>query len=314
MKTTFNILFFLLVGSFSYLLVSIIDDKKVWKKISKIVNEKNQKYYEELIKYKNKNAKVKLTTKLNLIYRINIALDKAGIKVGMVINPITIIIYSVLSFIVCYYIVFDIFKIHILSIVISLPAILIPQTSLSIMAELKSEKIEKAMLDFVLQLKNYTEINNDIVYAFKQVKTVEPLQGYIDKFLIEINSGIKFEKAIDNIKEKLNFEILKSFFSNIEHCYIYGGSFTKLISKSYDSINKLQKEKATRKQETKSARLVLGILIFLDLFVYFSFIRNNYDNYLIMTTRFLGNVILYWNFISIWLLILLMKNVKKLDY
>ena len=314
MKTTFNILFFLLVGSFSYLLVSIIDDKKVWKKISKIVNEKNQKYYEELIKYKNKNAKVKLTTKLNLIYRINIALDKAGIKVGMVINPITIIIYSVLSFIVCYYIVFDIFKIHILSIVISLPAILIPQASLSIMAELKSEKIEKAMLDFVLQLKNYTEINNDIVYAFKQVKTVEPLQGYIDKFLIEINSGIKFEKAIDNIKEKLNFEILKSFFSNLEHCYIYGGSVTKLISKSYDSINKLQKEKATRKQETKSARLVLGILIFLDLFVYFSFIRNNYDNYLIMTTRFLGNVILYWNFISIWLLILLMKNVKKLDY
>ena len=113
------------------------------------------------------------------------------------------------------------------------------------------------MLDFLLQLKNYTKINNDIVYAFGQVKTIDPLQKHINTFLLELNSGIKFEKAIDNIKEKLDFKAFKTVFSNIEYCYIYGGDFSLLMDKSYKMIYKIQGEKTSRVQETQSARIVL---------------------------------------------------------
>jgi hypothetical protein len=40
----------------------------------------------------------------------------------------------------------------------------------------------------------------------------------------------------------------------------------------------------------------------------------NPENYNIMQKTFIGNAILYWNFISIWLLVLLANKVKKLDY
>lgn len=79
-------------------------------------------------------------------------------------------------------------------------------------------------------------------------------------------------------------------------------------------ISSVQNEKNAREQETMGARIVLIILIILDLFVYFTFIKNNYENYLIMTKSFIGNIILYWNFISIWILLLLIYKVKKLDY
>lgn len=309
-----NILLFAFICVFSYLLAELIINTKLNEKISKYINDKNEKYYNDLINYYNKNKKVKITSKLNLIYKINILIDKASLKRGLLINPVSIILLCILSFILCCFVVYSIFKVILLSIIIALPSIMLPIFILNLIAEKNNSKIEKGMLDFILQLKNYTRINNDIVYAFKQVKTIEPLQGYINTFLVEINSGIKFEKAIENIKEKINFDKLKMVFTNIEHCHLHGGDYKELMDKSYQMISRVQKEKNSRKQETKSARLVLGILILLDLIVYFSFIKNNYENYLIMSNRFFGNIILYWNFISIWLLLVLMNKVKKLDY
>jgi len=255
-----------------------------------------------------------MTAKLNAIYRLGIMLEKAGIKSNLLINPYMLLITCILCLILGYFIAFNIFKIVFLSIIISLPAALLPIFVLNLMAEHKSNKLEKLLLDFILQLKNYTKINNDIVYALKQVKTLEPMQGFVDSFLVEVNSGVKFEKAIENIKEKVAFEKLKQVFSNIEYCYIYGGDFSILMDKSYNMISSVQREKSKRMQGTKSARIVMGILIVLDLFIYFSFIKNNPSNLSLMTKRFVGTLILYWNFISIWLLIWLMNRVKKLEY
>ena len=314
MITIINILLFATILVVAYFLLDMVYTNRVSEKISKYVERKNEKYYNDIIKHYNKNNNYKLTTKLNYFHRINILIDKAGIKFGIIANPVSIIILCVLSFMCCYLLVYSVIRIILLSIVISLPGFLIPILILKIIGNYKVSRIEDSVLDFLLQLRNYTRINNDIVYAFKQVETVDPLQSYIDTFLVELNSGIKFEKAVNNIKDKISLGKLKDIITNIEHCYLYGGDFCELMRKSYVTISKIQKEKKQRIQDTKNARIVLGILIFLDLFVYFSYIKNNYQNYLLMTNRLLGIVILYWNFISIWGLLFLMNRVQKLDY
>ena len=309
-----KILLFVLIVFDSYLIVKKIKELNLLNKINKYLEEKNQIYYDELLKYYDKNKKINLKKKFGLLDKINLKLDKAGIKRGLLINPITIFLLSILSFVFAYLIAFRFFKIILLSLIVSLPAILIPNVILNAIGSYKLEKIEKIFPNFLLQLKNYTRINNDIIYAMQEVQTIEPLQTYINTFLIEINSGIKFERATQNLKEKIDISCFKDFFSNLEYCYLYGGSFSELIDKSYKMINEIQKEKDARVQETKSARLVLFILIFLNLFVYISNIKNNYENYLIMQKSIIGNAILYWNFISIWLLVWLANRVKKLDY
>ena len=221
---------------------------------------------------------------------------------------------GIIIFLISYGIVFQIFQIVLLSFLISFPMIFSPVIILSWIAEIKNKKIEKVILNFLLQLKNYTQINNDIIYALKEVKTIEPLQSHVKRFLLEINSGMKFEKAIENLKEKLTFERFRMVFTNMQYCYLHGGDFSELMTKNYKLIGSIQNEKKRREQETMSARIVLGVLIILDLFIYFTFIKNNYENYEVMTKSFLGNLILYWNFISIWLLVFLMHKVKKLDY
>ncbi len=309
-----RILFIILVGIVSFFVAKYLIEANLNEKVSKYIEKKSEQYYRETQIYYNKNKKVKLTTKLNLLHKIDVLLEKASLKRGLFINPIVVIMLCVLSFLLCYIVFHSVLKIVLLSIIISIPGLFIPIFVLKQIADYNNSKIEKGMLDFLLQLKNYTQVGNDIVYAFSQLKTIEPLQSYINKFLIEINSGVKFEKAIENIKEKIAIEKLRNVFSNIEHCYLHGGDFKELIGKSYQMISKVQHEKKTRIQETKSTRIVLAILIALDILVYFSYIKNNPENYEIMTQRFLGIIILYWNFISIWILFALMDKVKKLDY
>ncbi len=297
-----------------YFAVQIISAKNMNRKVSDFIKRKNQKNYEELLKYYANCQKIKVTTKLNIFHKIHILIDRAGLTRNLFINPISIILLGIFSFVCCYGIVFQVFKVILLSALIALPACFLPIYILMCIGDAKSKKIEKVMLNFLLQLKNYTQINNDILYAFRQVKTIEPLQGYIRKFLVEINSGVKFEKAMENLKEKITFQKMREVLTNMQYCYIHGGNFSQLMAKSYKVISAIQKEKSSREQETMSARIVLMVLIILDFIVYFTSVKGNYENYVIMTKSFFGNFILYWNFISIWLLILLMNRVKKLDY
>ena len=309
-----KIIFLVLLASSIYLSLNLAKENKMPLKINRYIKNKNDQYYDNLLKYYEKNKKVKLKEKLNYFHKINILIDRCELKRGIIINPISIIAIGILCVNIAYVISFRFFGIILLSFIISLPFFYLPFVILSFIAEHKEQKIEKVFLNFLLQLKNHTQISNDIVIAMKEVKTVEPLNSYVKKFLIEISNGIKFEKAIENFKEKIKVGQIKMFLTNVEHCYLYGGNFSELIDKSYKIISDIQNEKIRRQEETKSARIVLFVLIFLDVLVYVSYIQANVENYVIMQKNILGNMILYWNFISIWLLVLLSIKVKKLDY
>lgn len=297
-----------------YLLLVVAKENQLLRKINHYVAQKNEKYYDRFLQYYEKSQKVKLKEKWNYFHHVYLLLERCEWQRSLFVNPITILLLGILCVNVAYVIAFSIFQIIALAVLISLPFFFTPFVILHWMAERKERKLEKVFLNFLLQLKNHTQIHNDIVMAMKEVKTAEPLQGYIQTFLIEISSGVKMEKAIANLKEKINIGQIKMFFTNVEHCYLYGGSFSELIQKSYQMIREIQTEKVRRQEETKSARWVLFVLIALDFIVYISYIQSNRDNYLIMQKSIIGNMILYWNFLSIWLLVLLSMKVKKLDY
>lgn len=309
-----NVILFLLIGVIVYFIVEKIFLAGILHKINNYFFVKNKKYYENLAKYYEKNKKVKLKEKINYFQKISILIDRCNMRNNLFINPFSIAFLGVMCVVLSYIITFNFLKIIFLSFVIALPFFFLPFAVLNVIADYKEEKVEKVFLNFLLQLKNHIKINNDIIMAMREVRTVEPLQGYIKKFLIEISSGIKFEKAIANFREKINIKQIQMFLSNLEHCYLYGGNFSELIDKSYKMIGDIMEEKSKRLEETKGARIVLFILILLNLLVYISFIKSNQENYLIMQKSIIGQIILYWNFISMWILVWLSNIVKKLDY
>ncbi|MBQ8299373.1 MAG: hypothetical protein IJX99_05865 [Clostridia bacterium] len=309
-----NILLFLLIGLTVYLLIEKIRQNKILERINQYINNKNELYYKEFLKKYEKSKKIKLVDKLNVKYKISLLIERANINQNILINPISLILYGIVCVFSIYALAFNVFKVHGIALIISIPCIIIPFVIIKAIISYKSQKMEKVFLNFLLQLKNYTKISNDVVGAFQNIETVEPLQSYIRKFNIELNSGVKFETAIEHLKEKVGIVKFKEFFSNVQYCYLYGGNFSSLIEKSYKSISEIQKEKAKRLEETRSARLVLIILMLLNIIVYITYVRNNVENYLIMKNSVFGLGILYWNFISMWILIYLSEKVKQLDY
>lgn len=309
-----NILLFILIGVSIYFTLEFIKERKILERINKYIVEKNEHYYKEFIKKYEKSKKIKMVDRLNIMYKISLMIEQANITQSILINPITLIMAGIACVICTFFISLNIFQIYGAAIIISVPCVVIPFAILRFVASYKSKRLEKVFLNFLLQLKNYTKINNDVVGAFQSIETVEPLQSYIRKFNVEINSGVKFEKAIENLKEKISVQKFREFFSNVQYCYLYGGNFSNLIDKSYNSINEIQKEKTKRDEETRSARIVLFILMILDIFVYITYVKNDAENYMIMKDSFLGSLIIYWNFISMWILIYLSERVKKLDY
>lgn len=309
-----NYVLFVLIGICIYEIIKKISISKLKDKAQEYFKKKNEKYYSDLLRYYDKNKKVKFKNKVNYFRRVNILIDRCGVKRNMFMNPASIIFLGIICVCLAYMVSFNFFKIVMLAIIISIPFFYLPFLVLSMVAEYKEEKIEKVFLNFLLQLKNHTQINNDIISAMSEVKTIEPLQGYIKKFLVQVSSGTRLENAIQDFNEKVNNKQMKAFLTNIEHCFLYGGNFSELIDKSYTMISEIQEEKKKRIEETKSARIVLFILILLDIVVYVSFIKSNSENYMIMTKSVFGNLILYWNFISMWLLVWISIRVKKLDY
>lgn len=309
-----KIIFFVLILIASYIIIENLYNKEILKRVNNYISKKNEDHYEKLLKYYEKNKKIKLKNKINYFRKIDILIDRCGLERNCLINSVTILMLGIISVVISYILAFSFFKIFLLSVIISIPVFFLPFAILNFMAEYREEKIEKVFLNFLLQLKNHTKINNDIIYAFSEVKTMDPLQGYIRKFLVEISNGIRFEKVMKNLKDKISNEQIKMFFGNLEYCHLYGGNFSELIEKSYKVINDMMREKSRRIEETRSARIVLFILIFLDFVVYMSFIKSDPDIYLIMRKNIIGNMILYWNFISMWFLVFIASKVKKLDY
>ena len=148
-----KIVLFLFLGISCYLLVDFVFSQNIKQKVSKYIKYKNNKYYEELLKSYEKKKKTKTNSKINLFHQIHILIEQAGIKVTLFLNPITIVLIGMMIFFISYKIVFQIFQMVLLSLLISLPTIFIPIVILSLLAETKNKKIEKVMLNFLLQLK-----------------------------------------------------------------------------------------------------------------------------------------------------------------
>ncbi|MGE5472716.1 MAG: type II secretion system F family protein [Ignavibacteriales bacterium] len=302
----------------SYILANKILDREFRKHVKEFSESVNSEYQKKQIINKIlRRDKLKKKAYKSLFYKIELIIEKSGIQNYVLFFNSTILIITCIIFAIGFFLLFTyLFDVISVGLITSLPGFFVPIIILGIMAQKKEEEIEKILADYLLLLKNSTRIHNDIIEAFRNIqdKCMEPLKTFTCQFTAEINSGINVESALSNFRDKINMKKFKLFLTNVQYCYIYGGDFTELIDKTQKLISEIQKEKRIRIRETRSARIVIFLLIFLDIYLYFNFIMTEPDYLSIMRNTFYGQLILNANFLSIWFLLWLSYSVKKLDY
>lgn len=264
-----------------------------------------------------RRERIKKKTCKSIFYKLEMLIEKSGIQEYIFFIDFKFLIAVCAVSAGAFFAIFkSFFGVLSVAAITSLPGFFMPIFLLEIMIQQREKEIEKILGDYLLQLKNSTRIHNDIIEAFRNVqdKCMEPLKTFTIQFVAEISSGISVEEALANFRDKIDMKKFKLFLTNVQYCYIYGGDFTELLDKTQRLIADIQKEKRIRIRETRSARMVIFLLILIDIYLYFNFIVTQPDYLSIMKNTFYGQLILNANFLSVWILLWLSHSVKKLDY
>ncbi len=91
-----KVLFVVFMGIASYFISEAIITANLNDKVAKYINKKNEQYYRDLQIYYTKNKKIKVTTKLNILHKLDLLIEKASLKRGLFLNAITILFLCVL--------------------------------------------------------------------------------------------------------------------------------------------------------------------------------------------------------------------------
>lgn len=260
----------------------------------------------------NKLKKNKFFYKLEVSIKDYLSKLKKQYKISIKIK--VIVILSITLFLIGYTTCFFIFKLHITALVLSIPIIFIPASILKAIVEREDLKIEKNLLNLIIQLKNETKHNNNIVQAINNIKTMKPLSIYIEQFNASINSGQSIYRSFENLRNSFKQNRVKQLIKCLEVCNLNGGSYFNLLSKYQELIIKIQGEKEKREQDTFYAKMILYAMIGIDVFFLLQYVIFNRKYFEVITSTNIGIVILNINFLTIWLMVYIAKYVKKLDY
>jgi len=217
---------------------------------------------------------------------------------------------------ILYEVALELFAVSSVAYIISLPFVFSGFAVVNFWGERKKAQLEAGLNDFLIQLKSALRVNNDIIEALRRIQNsaMEPFQSYLKQMLNEINSGKLPEQALRDFAMRVGIEKFSLYIEHLRFCHVYGGDVLQLTERTQEMIAAALKEKKKRNRETNDVCNVLYILIAIDLFMYKSFLMGNRYYFEIMTGSLVGMVLVNLNFISIWLMLLLSKFIRKLDY
>lgn len=223
---------------------------------------------------------------------------------------------GIIMFIIVFLITKIFFELSSIRYIISIPFLFSGIVIVKVLTEREQEKLEAGLSDFFIQLKSALKINPDIIEALRHIQNnvLSPFSEYTKQLLNEINAGKLPEVALEDFAHKVNIQKFSFYINNLRYCHIYGGNVSLLTEKTQEVIKEAIKQKHKRAKETKSACIVLYILVFIDFYMYFMFINSNEYYLNLMNGTFIGQIIVNTNFICVWVMIWLSKVIKKLDY
>ena len=210
----------------------------------------------------------------------------------------TYLLISTILFVIAYISSYTYFNLNLTSIIISIIISVLPYISLKILIKYRNKKILQIFPSYLVNLKTYTRIDNNIITAIKKTSVTKPLKDYIEIFNISNQNGISSFESFETLKKNINIEKINNFITLLQYCSINGGDVTKILDKYSKMQMRINLRDEKEKQNIYTSKLSLIILILINIYILFGFILSNSDNYTLITTTFFGQTILNINIIS----------------
>lgn len=164
---------------------------------------------------------------------------------------------------------------------------------------------------YLLSLKNYTQVSNQIVMAMQKVNCEMPLRLYIDKFNISVQKGMPVYDAFEILKQEIHIKSIQYFLSALQHCDMKGGDVTYLLDQYITMLNQSMMQQEKERQNNMSSFMILIVLIMIHILIIVSFIYSNSFYQHLITTTLVGKTIMNISIISYGVMFVYMRKLNK---
>lgn len=224
-----------------------------------------------------------------------------------------IIFFSFFLMIISFAFSYKIFHIVSTSLILSIISFFIPNIILKYILNKHKEKLMCEFPTYAITLKNYTKVNNDLIFAFKRASVTGAFKKYIETFNFSIEKGLKVDDCFEKLKNDININKINNFFTAACNCYKNGGDFSKLLDKYSNILTKVNLQKEKEKEESFSSKLVLYILVFVNIYLLFGFVFNDEEYKNLLLNTFFGKIIINFNILSYIFIMFFIKKINKME-
>ncbi len=166
---------------------------------------------------------------------------------------------------------------------------------LNVLAKRIFNKIEKEQIGYINVLKNLSVSDNNIISIFEKSLTFvkEPLQSYIEQFVIESKNGIPLHTAFRNLENKIENKKLKDLFKNLDIASRHASNYQAVLDESRIIFKGYTAQKYANKLAARKGRFDICLITFVGVITLMAlsiFLNQNIFVQLTLTT--MGNIII----------------------
>lgn len=292
---------------------SISKFKKIFYKFNKNkFNNYNKKFINKRYNNKDNLIYIKLDDFLYEFKNNILQVKKLNNKFNY-ISLYSFIIFSFFLMIISFVFSYKIFHIISTSLIISVISFFIPNIILKYILNKHKEKLMREFPTYAITLKNYTKVNNDLIFAFKRASVTGSFKKYIETFNFSIEKGLKVDYCFEKLKNDININQINNFFTASNNCYKNGGDFSKLLDKYSNILTKVNLQKEKEKEESFASKLILYILIMVNIYLLFGFVFNDEEYKNVLINTFFGKTIININILSYFFIMFFIKKINKME-
>lgn len=284
MRVIFIVLKILAIIYLSYTIINFkIKKENIYKFVSIGINKIKK------IKINNKKS-LNIIKKIEYFNRLNLG-KHINIKLLLILMVILSVVLSIIFIINT--------KIILFSIILSIFIASIPIQYISFKNNLFKRSFNQNLNLLIINLKNNVKNNNDIVFAIKKTVKNSTLKVYFQDFIYAINNGVNVIEAFDYIKDYFNINEFTNLISIFQNCYVYGGNYYNILKNAEEQIK--EKKKLYNKFYKANTEIIstLIIMLFINIYIVFSFILSNKEYINLYLNTIIGKVIIDINLIII---------------
>ncbi len=246
--------------------------------VYKSLKEKRINKKESVSRFNKRSNSISINLFGKHISNIEKRIKRSNIRLYVKYNVWTHLFICTLSFLIGFSWMRSYMDVYI-SFVFGIGAFVLPFLFLQIFSDIMAYKIKRVAVDFLIIIKNFFVAGkNDIFEAFRRCSryVMQPLKNYIEIMLYEYDHKVNPIVALENFKEKIEFNELRLYIENLQACYIYGGDIVELTDVFIEEISSLNDDEETENTNDKMMNLGLYVIVAINYLAIYILINSSY--------------------------------------